>query len=316
VPALIGYLRSSYFVVRQAAVAALVRFGPTVVKLILPTLSYNRSDIKSLKRDACEKKHPELQLRAIKALGGWEDHRAVELLRELVDQGLPDVQDAAMQALVLIGCASWGRCCALRVLAEVGDASLAPKVIPSLQDDSDKVRVEAIRALGRLGGQEAVKHLVRVSEKDPADCLRAEAMRLLRTVGTGQPGVLEAARRGLNDCSRDVRSLAARLLGIFQDPKSILPLLKAMTDPHWSVRESAENALLNFGHSAVGALTEALRSPLWTTRFRTARLLGEIGDPKAAPALENLLARRGEKTKVRDVARDSLAKLRPEKRAS
>jgi len=136
-----------------------------------------------------------------------------------------------MQALVLIGCASWGRSCALRVLAEVGDASLAPKVIPSLQDDSDKVRVEAIRALGRLGGEEAVKHLVRVSEKDPAGCLRAEAMRLLRTVGTGQPGVLEAARRGLNDSSRDVRSLAARLLGIFQDSKSILPLLKAMADP-------------------------------------------------------------------------------------
>ena len=316
VPALIGYLRSSYFVVRQAAVAALVRFGPTVVKLVLPALSYNRSDISSLRRDACDKKHPELQLRAIKALGGLEDHRAVELLRELVEKGLPDVQDAAMQALVLIGCASWGRSCALRVLAEVGDASLVPKIIPSLQDDSDKVRVEAVRALGRLGGEEAVKHLVRVAERDAADCLRAEAMRLLRRVGTGQPGVVEAARRGLGDPSRDVRALAARVLGIFQDPKSILPLLKAMEDPHWSVRESAENALLNFGPAASGPLTAALRSPVWTTRFRAARLLGVTGDPKAVPALQRLLARRGERTKVRDVARDSLAKLRPGKRAS
>ncbi len=47
VPALIGYLRSSYFIVRQAAVSALVRFGPGVTELLLPVLSYNTSDIEA-----------------------------------------------------------------------------------------------------------------------------------------------------------------------------------------------------------------------------------------------------------------------------
>ena len=84
---------------------------------------------------------------------------------------------------------------------------------------------------------------------------------------------------------------SASLLGLFQNEKSILPLLKAMSDPHWSVRERAENALLNFGSGAVKPLIASLESPHWTTRLRAARLLGEIGDPEAVAPLKKLLAR-------------------------
>ena len=309
VPALISYLRSSYFIVRQSAVSALIQFGPIVTRLLLPTLSYNSSDIDSLKKDACDQEHPELQMRAIKALGGLEDHRAVACLKELVDRGLPDVQEAASQALFQIGCAFWGRCCALKVLAEVADASFAPQIVPSLKDDSSDVRFEAVRTLGRMGGAEAVKHLSRMARKDPADFIRREAFRVLRTAGLGQPGILELALRGLKDCSREVRVQSARLLGSFQDRKSILPLLKAMADSHWGVRESAETALLNFGPDAVDLLIEALKKPSWTLRFRSARLLGEIRDPRAAGPLRNAAGRRGERKDVRDVIEASLRKL-------
>jgi len=309
VSALISYLRSSYFIVRQAAVSALIRFGPIVTRHLVATLSFNASDIEKLARDACDKEHPELQMRAIKALGGLEDHRAVPLLKENVEKGLPDVQEAASQALYQIGCASWGRCSALKVLGEVADQSAVPEILPSLQDDSENVRFEAVRSLGKLGGPEAVKNLARIARKDKVDFIRREAFRVLRTAGLGQSGVLDVAKRGLRDSSREVRVQAARLLGNFQDRKFILPLLKAMADPHWSVRESAETALLNFGQDALDMLIEALNSRSWTTRFRAARLLGEIGDPRAASPLKNALARRGERKKVRDVVDASLRKL-------
>ena len=309
VSALISYLRSSYFIVRQSAVSALIQFGPIVTRLLLPTLSYNTSDIDSLKKDACDQEHPELQMRAIKALGGLEDHRAVACLKELVDTGLPDVQEAASQALFQIGCAFWGRCCALKVLAEVADASVVPQIVPSLKDDSSDVRFEAVRALGKVGGAEAVQHLVRITRKDDRDFIRREAVRFLRTAGQGQANILATALRGLKDSSRGVRVESARLLGGFQDTKSILPLLKAMADPHWSVRESAEIALLNFGRDAAGLLIEALKSPSWTTRLRAARLLGEIGAPEAVAPLENALARRGERKDVREVIEVSLRRL-------
>jgi len=309
VPALIDYLRSSYFIVRQAAVSSLVRFGPVVTKMLIPTLSFNLSDIDLLKKDALSKDQPELQMRAIKALGGLEDHRAVKLLKQLVEESLPDVQEAATAALSQIGCAGWGRCCALKVLAEVGDSSLAPQIVPPLSDHSENVRFEAVRALAKMGGPEAVKPLVRVSRKDKVDFIRAEAVRMLRTVGIGQPGVLEAALSALRDKARIVRRQAARLLGNFHDQQSIFPLLKAMADPHWSVRESAENALMNFGPATVPFLIEALKSRSWMMRFRAARLLGEVGDPKAIAPLNDILAKRGERKKVRDVADGSLRKL-------
>jgi HEAT repeat protein len=308
--ALISYLRSSYFTVRQAAVAALLRFGPIVTRHLLATLSYNTSDIESLKKDACEREHPELQLRAIKALGGLEDHRAVALLKELVEEGLPDIQVAASQALSQIGCAAWGRCCALKVLGEVGEGAIVPDILPSLRDDSDNVRFEAARALGKLGGPEAVTHLIRLARNDSCDFIRREAVRLLRTAGQNQTAVLDMARQRLRDPSRDVRVQAARLLEGFQDPRSLAPLLKAMADPHWSVRESAEMALLNFGRGAVDPLIGALKSSSWTTRLRAARVLGELGDPQAVDALELALTRKKERKDVREVIESSLRRLK------
>ncbi len=310
VSALISYLRSSYFIVRQAAVSALIRFGPIVTRHLLATLSFNTSDIDPLKKDACDREHPELQLRAIKAIGGLEDHRAVALLKELVEEGLPDIQEAASQALSQIGCSAWGRCCALKVLGEAGDKSIVPEILPSLRDDSDNVRFGAVRALGKLGGAAAVQHLVRMARKDPCDFIRREAVRLLRTAGQGHAGVLDMARQRLRDPSRDVRVQCARLLGGFQDKRSILPLLKAMADSHWSVRESAEIALLNFGRNAAEPLIGALKSASWTTRFRAARLLGEIGAPEAVSPLESALARRRERKDVREVIESSLRRLK------
>ncbi len=308
-PALIVSLRSSYFIVRQAAVSALIRFGPPVSGLILPTLSYNTSDIESLSRDACDKEHPELQMRAVNALGGLEEHRAVGLLKEIVATGLPDIQEAATAALLQIGCAAWGRSSAIKVLAEIGAATLIPRLEVSLSDHSDNVRLEAVRALAKWGGLEAVRHLLRIARKDPRDFIRTEALSSLRSIGLGRPGVQETALRGLKDKSREVRCQSVRLLGGFQDKKSILPLLKSMADPHWIVRESAEIALLNFGREAVPALTEALKSSQWTMRFRAARLLGEIGDARALGPLNAILARRGERNKVREVAKSALQKL-------
>jgi HEAT repeat protein len=309
VPALISYLRSSYYIVRQAAVSALVRFGPSVTPLLLPVLSYNTSDIGPLLKDARDGLHPELQMRALKALEGLEDHRAVPCLKQIVEEGLPDVQEAAGRALFQTGCASWGRCCALKVLAEVADASIVPQILSSLADDSDNVRFEAVRALGKIGGDEAIKPLIRTVRKDQAEFIRSEAMRVLRMAGQGQPSVQEAAVHGVKDPSREVRCQSARILGSFLDAKSIPPLLKVMADPHFSVRESAENALLNFGRDATAPLIEALKSRSWTTRFRAARILGETGATTAIAPLKHALARRGERKNVRAVIEASLQKL-------
>jgi HEAT repeat protein len=309
VPALISHLKSSYFVVRIAAVHALVKYGPQIIDDLLPVLSFNESNIQSLLKDAANKKQPQLQLRAIKALGGLEDHRAVNALKKLVDQGEVRYQEAASHALFQIGCAAWGRCSGLIVLREIGNQSLIPHFVHALKDDSDNVRLEAVKALAEVNGPKSIDPLIAVAKKDRDPYVRFEAVRQLRRVGVGYPQVLDLALSALKDPNRDVRSQSAWLLGNFQNNRSIQPLLDAMADNHWSVRESAEHALMNFGKQAIPHLLNALKSDSWTTRFRAARMLGEIGDSKAIEALESLLKKKEERREVRKVVQEALNKL-------
>ena len=127
--------------------------------------------------------------------------------------------------------------------------------------------------------------------------------------------MLELGLSALKDPSRNVRSQAARLLGNFQDDRSIGPLLKATADVHWSVRESAENALTNFGKRAVPSLINALTSRFWTTRLRAARLLGEIGDQRAIVPLQKLLNKKRERKEVKQVVEEALRKLQKKEAA-
>ncbi len=315
VSALISHLRSSYFVVRIAAVHALVKYGPQIIDDLLPILSFNESNIQSLLKDAANKKHPQLQLRAIKALGGLEDHRAVNTLKKLVDQGEVRYQEAASHALFQIGCAAWGRCSGLIVLREIGNQSLIPQFVHALKDDSDNVRLEAVKALAEVNGPKSIDPLIAVAKKDRDPYVRFEAVRQLRRVGVGYPQVLDLALSALEDPNRDVRSQSAWLLGNFQNNRSIQPLLDAMADNHWSVRESAEHALMNFGKHAIPHLLNALKSDSWTTRFRAARLLGEIGDEKVIDALEKVLQKKGERQKVQKVVQDALNKIMKQRAA-
>jgi len=310
VPALIDHLRSSYFVVRVAAVKALIRFDDQIIEDLIPVLSFNQSNIKPLLKDAASQNQSQLQLRAIRALGGLEDHRAVKLLKQLLEKRTEEVKEAAEKALHQIGCGAWGRCSALIVLREIGDQSLIVHFVKSLKDDSNNVRLEAVRALAHVDGPSAINPLIGVARKDRDPYIRFEAVRNLRIIGVGYPKVLELGLSALKDGSRDVRAQAAWLLGNFQDDRSIRPLLRATADAHWSVRESAEIALLNFGKAAIPQMIDALSSKTWTTRFRAARLLGEMGDERAIDPLERIISQKGEHKQVRQVVQQALEKLK------
>lgn len=310
IPALIAQLKSSYFIIRNAAARALVKFGPPVIPSVAANLTVSESGVQSLLREAKGKNGILCQIRAIKALGALEDHRAVPLMKLLVEQAEDRaIADAADKTLAAIGEAAWGRCCALLVLREIGDPSAMPYFIQALADTSANVRLEAVRGLGRLNGDESIPHLIKSAGADKDPYVRAEALRFLRDVGVGYPDVLDLALASLKDKDRFVRMQAAGLLGNFHNDRSIIPLIQAMTDAHWGVRERAETSLHNFADRAVEPLIEALDSKSWTLRFRAVRLLGEIDDARSRPALEQVLQRKNEKIKVKTVARAALEKM-------
>jgi HEAT repeat protein len=196
------------------------------------------------------------------------------------------------------------------VLREFGTVHTLFHFKQSLTDDSSNVRLEAVRGLGRLENAEAIDPLIEVAEGDKDPYIRFEAMRNLRQVGVGYPRVLDLAFRALKDPDRNVRSQAAGLLGNFHDDRSIQPLVRATADIHWSVRESAEIALHNFGDRVIPHMIEALESPRWTTRFRAARLLGEMGEADCIVHLEKLLKKKRENKEVREIAEKAIVQLK------
>jgi HEAT repeat protein len=306
---LIRHLGSTYTVVRTAAVRTLAAYGEEAVPFLTATLPFNRSDIRSLLRDALSPGDRQARIRAIRALGALEDHRAVDALKAAAIHTDAETAEAAERALFRIGTAAWGRCSALICLREIGSRSALSQILESLGDPSNNVRLEAVRALVKFPGEAAIPPLMKLvaAEKDPY--LRAEAIGVIRMNGTPHPGLAGLGQARLADPDWNVRAQAAGLLGNLRKPKSLRPILARLDDPHWSVQESAENALHNYGTDAVPFLFRALQSRSPSVRLRAARLLGEVANRDALPRLDRLARKKDESQDVVKEAAEAVRKI-------
>jgi len=139
-------------------------------------------------------------------------------------------------------------------LAEMGEAAIEP-MIEALGDLDKEVRSTAVRVLGRLGGRRALDAFTRVLEEEKDESIRWNAVLILGGMGE----------------------------------EAIEPLVLAMNDPVWEVRESAATSLANMGEAAFESLLKALDSPHDYTRSRAASALGKLGDLRALNPLISLL---------------------------
>jgi HEAT repeat protein len=307
---LIRHLGSTYYVVRTAAIRTLVMYGDAAVPMLTATLSFNRSDIRPLMKDVHSSDDRQARIRAIRALGALEDHRAVDALKRAAVQSDAETAEAAERALFQIGTAAWGRCSALVCLREIGSRSALPSILEALRDPSNNVRLEALRALVKFPGEASIPPLMKLvaEEKDPY--LRAEAIGVIRMNGTPHPGLADLGLARLADPDWNVRAQAAGLLGNLRMPGSLRPLLARFKDPHWSVQESAENALHNYGSDAVPILIRALHDRSPSVRVRAVRLLGEVANRDALDQLDNLARKKRESQEVLKEALEAGRKIR------
>jgi len=123
----------------------------------------------------------------------------------------------------------------------------------------------------------------------------------------------------MQDSVEVVRKSAAVALGKLKDKRSIPHLVRGLSDPHFSVRMSSANSLVEIGepaikpllflldHSgaptlhlaieslgklkceeAVSALLEKLKDEDWATRAFAVEALGEIGDQRGIWAIKKM----------------------------
>jgi len=312
IPLLIDHLSSTFYSVRKETQDALARYGKKIVQPLLQKLAYNTSDIEPLLKTAESDEDVNNQIRAIRALGDLEDHRAANLMKKLITTTPPHIATVAEEALVKIGCAAWGRSGALIVIGNVGDSSVVEDLKPSLADDSPHVRYEAIRAIGRLKGKQAIPELEGIVRTDSIQEVRTEALKVLRELNVGSAELLELALNAVEDESPVVRLEAVRILGDFANEQALEPLMKKLADPFWSVRVSAENAICNYGKKIIPLLIDMLKKEKMEGRCRIISAFARIGDERAIEPLEALLEAQEESPRIKAITREALMILRGE----
>ncbi|MCC7566068.1 MAG: HEAT repeat domain-containing protein [Methanomicrobiaceae archaeon] len=164
---------------------------------------------------------------------------------------------------------------AAAILGEIGDARAIDPLISALYDDVADVRCQAGGALGKMGGRAV----------DP----------------------LSRAMSGSSD--RNVRIVAAGILGDTRDPAAVRPLIEALGDEDDDIRGAAAGALVQIGAPAVDPLLAALESGSKWVRLYAAGALGFIGDPRAIDPLRQR-ASSDEDADIRSVAEDAIEKIR------
>jgi len=111
-------------------------------------------------------------------------------------------------------------------------------------DESNAVRSEAARSLGKIGDETAIEQLISALE-DSEESVRKAAVEALGNIGDKR--AVEPLIRILKDddipANNSTRTEAARALGKIGDERAIEPLEACLKDKSWFVRDAANSAL-------------------------------------------------------------------------
>ena len=269
-------------------------------------------------------------LQELKDRDDWASPRLAELL---VSFG-PKARDALHEALNDEAHAN-ARIWAAQILGRCGDASSVPLLLARLSDRSDRIRMSAAEALGRLGDKRAVAELVKCVMGDPVSPVRAEAARALGAIGDSSAVEHLVLLLGNHDYWTRLRAIEA-IERIRPDDVSLLE--GALDDGEEAVRSRAAVALERIGalgrriedlasddrgkvarasstlvRAGRAGLLELLQAALehrnMRVRSRMCGVLGEVGDERVVDSLAALLVDPMWPVRVRAV--EAIARLRP-----
>jgi len=236
--------------VRQNAVDALIKFGPDVIEPMLLFLDSSKFNVKASVETVIENLDSR-KITVLKNLLTSENRNLRMLAAEFLGRtGSP----VGVEPLVdMLKDKLWlVRKSAAKGLVLIGEKAI-PALVTNLETDDENTKYWISNVLGRLG-EPALRELVRI----------------------------------LNEGSKDLRMYAVMALGEYRSENAITPLINALSDKAWPVRNSAANALKNFGSLALIPVLKSLLSNNDDVRFWSRRVFEEIA-PKDIGLLIRLL---------------------------
>jgi HEAT repeat protein len=135
---------------------------------------------------------------------------------------------------------------AAEALGLIGDERSVRSLLAFLRNQSDRegsldgeIFSSTRETLTQIGRKNPL--LFREAIKDPDDYIRSEAARVLRVIQ--DPGSVPELIKALNDVNYVVRINAAETLGLLRDPRASEPLIRALKDVNRDVRTAARRSL-------------------------------------------------------------------------
>ena len=197
---------------------------------------------------------------------------AVEKLSGRGQGGIPDLEGVIREG------SWWAREGALEALAGMGERGLPTLALAARSDAREEVRRFATRMLGRVKEGAARDVLLGLMADARVRSVAAAALGDL-----GDSAAVPALVRALGDDGpRSVRRASAASLGRLRASRAVGPLIRAIQDPHHSVRSAAAGALAAIGAPAVKPLSDVLRDADPLVRALAVETLGRIGGAEAA----------------------------------
>lgn len=170
------------------------------------------------------------------------------------------------------------RCAAAKALGRLGDPRAVPVLVQVSKDKSldYSVQFQASNALGNIRNPQATPALVETQNDEGIDVFTRR--NIIEALGAiGDPQAASALIRGLKDEDTEMRIKAAIALGTWKSKEAVPALIMALKDNN--------SAVTRYMANDNGPPTPMLTQ--WVCN-EAAIALGEIGDPRAVPALSEV----------------------------
>jgi len=165
----------------------------------------------------------------------------------------------------------------IRIFGKIGKTATVPVIERLDSKDKDETKL-AIRILGEIKDNRAVKPLTGLINREDYN-IRSHVCESLGKIG--DTTAFNDVRLRMDDSVEVVRKSAAVALGKMKDKRAIAYLVRGLSDPHFSVRMSSANSLVEIGEPTIKALLFLLDHSSQSTLHLAIELLGKLKSKKA-----------------------------------